>query len=175
MVLFVSALLTAAEPLAPGLKEGQRPGPYSSVVSVGEQRGKSHCFICETADRPAVIVFARSLSDQLGKLAVKLDRAVEDNKASELRAWTTFLHADQSALDPQLKQWARTHALRAVPLTVFEDVDGPPSYKLNREADVVVIAYVKQKTVASFAFRPGELTDERIAEILKVVPRLTGK
>src|SRR5262245_60984910 len=49
----------AADPLAPGLAAGQRPGPYSSLVSVGSQRGQMHCFICETKDSPAVIVFAR--------------------------------------------------------------------------------------------------------------------
>src|SRR5262245_35725506 len=63
----VAGLLLAACTAAPaadkacvsGPRAGQRPGPYSFVLSTGDQRGKSHCYICETADRPAVIVFAR--------------------------------------------------------------------------------------------------------------------
>src|SRR5207244_2594104 len=89
----------ALEPLASGLKPGQRPGPYSSLVSVGQQRGQSHCFICETENRPAVIVFARGLNEPLAELVRGLDRAVADHRAAGLRAWVTFLHDDQPAFD----------------------------------------------------------------------------
>lgn len=175
LALVVIGVVSAADPCISGLKEGQRPGPYSAVVSAGEQRGKSHCYICETADRPAVIVFARTLSEPLGKLATSLDKAVGDNKSAEFRAWVTLLHEDQSKVDAEVLAWAKKHAVRSVPVAVFEDVDGPPSYKLGRDADVTVICYVKQKTVANFAFRAGELTDAKISEILKVVPKLTAK
>jgi hypothetical protein len=155
----------AAEPCVSGLDVGQRPGPYSSIVSVGPQRGQSHCFICDTADRPAVIVFARSADDDLARLVRLLDQAVADHKADDLRAWVTFLHDDQAAFDPVVVAWAKKHAIRNVPLGVFEDRDGPPAYRLNREAEVTVVLYVKQKVVANFAFRKGELTDARLDEI----------
>src|SRR5438034_5168013 len=77
----------AAEPCVSGLEVGKRPGPYSSVVSVGPQRGQSHCFICETEDRPAVVVFARHADDDLARLVRLLDQAVADNKGADLRAW----------------------------------------------------------------------------------------
>jgi hypothetical protein len=158
-----------------GLRTGQRPGPYSSVVVLGEQRGQSHCFICETADRPAVIVFARSLSDPLGKLVTGLDQAVLDRKASELRSWVTFLGTEESVLAPQILKWGKKYAVRGISLAVFEDPEGPPSYRLNRDADVTILLSVKQKVVRNFAFRPGELTDERIAEVLKALPDIAGK
>src|SRR5712691_9295714 len=78
-------------PCVSGLREGQRPGPYSAVVATGPQRGQSYCYICETADRPAAVVFARSISEPLGKLAERLDKAVANQKAADLRAWITFL------------------------------------------------------------------------------------
>jgi hypothetical protein len=154
------------------LKPGQRPGPYSSLVSVGPQRGQSHCFICETADRPAVIVFARRLSDPLGRLARGLDKALVDYKGAELRAWVSFLGEDQTAFDPQVVAWSKNQALRNVPLTVFEDVVGPPSYLLHRDAEVTVLLYVRQKVVRAFAFRAGELNGKRIDDILKGVPEI---
>ena len=75
--LLVALTALAADPVVSGLAPGQRPGPYSSVVSVGPQRGTSHCFICETADRPMVIVFARQPNDALGKLVRGIDRTLE--------------------------------------------------------------------------------------------------
>jgi hypothetical protein len=59
-----------------------------------------------------------------------------------------------------------------VPLAVVEDLTGPPGYTIHREAEVTVLLSVKQKVVANFAFRPGELTDERIAEVLKELSEL---
>jgi hypothetical protein len=172
----LSALITlAAEPVISGLRPGQRPGPYSSLVSVGTERGQSHCFICATADRPAVIVFARSLSDPLGKLVQGLDKALADHEDAELRAWVTFLSDDQTALDPKVVDWSKKHSLRQVPLSVFEDVVGPPSYLVGPDADVTVLLSVKQKVVRNFAFRAGELNEETVSEILKAVPQITKK
>jgi hypothetical protein len=173
--LLVGWWASAAEtPCQSGPRAGQRPGPYSAVMCTGEQRGKSHCYICETADRPAVIVLARSLSDPLGKLATALDKTLAEYKKNDLRAWVTLLHPDQSKIDSDVLKWAKKHALRSVPVGVFEDVDGPPSYRLHRDADVTVLLVVKQKVVANFAFRTGELTDKKRAEILAGIPKITG-
>jgi hypothetical protein len=166
------AAADSAEPCVSGLAPGQRPGPYSSVVSVGTERGQSHCFICDTADRPAVLIFARTPSDALGKLARGLDKALTDHKSDQLRAWVTFLNADQVSFDPKVVQWSRRFGLRNVPLTVFEDEGGPPTYRLSRDADVTVLLFTKQKVVTNFAFRSGELNDKGIAEILEIVPAL---
>jgi hypothetical protein len=145
------------------------------VVCTGTHRGESHCFVCETADRPAVIVFTRELSDPLARLVRGLDRALADHRKAQLRAWVTFLHEDQSGYDPLVVRWAKKHAIRNVPLGVFEDVEGPPSYKLSRDAEVTVLLCVKQKVVRNFAFRPGELTDARVDAVLKAVPELTTR
>lgn len=174
-LLLIAVTAGAGEPTASGLRIGQRPGPYSSLVAVGPERGQSHCFICATADRPAVIVFARTLSDPLGKLARGLDKELADHKEAELRAWVTFLSDDQTALDPKVVEWSKKHSLRRVPLSVFEDVVGPPTYLLSRDADVTVLLSVKQKVVRNFAFRADELNDERVGEILKAIPRIAKK
>ena len=162
-------------PCVSGLKPGQRPGPYSAVVSLGPNRGQLHCFICETADSPAAIVFARRMSDPLGKLVQGFDKAVLAHKAAGLRSWVTFLSADQSALDLQVVKWGKRHGLSNVSLAVFEDPDGPPSYRLAGDAEVTVLLFVKQKVVRNIAFRAGELNDKKIAEVLKALPAITGK
>jgi hypothetical protein len=165
-------VLLAAEPIESGLKAGQRPGPYTSIVSVGPQRGQLHCFICEAEDRPVVIVFSRSLSDPLGKLLRGIDKAVETHKKAELRAWATFLNDDQQKFDPQVVAWSKQHNLRNVPLGVFDDPVGPPTYKLHRGADTTVLLSVKQKVVKSFGFKDAALTDEQVAAVLKGIDEL---
>jgi hypothetical protein len=170
--LGVATCSVFADPCKSGPKVNQRPGPYSSVVSTGTNRGQSHCFICETGDKPAVIVFARNLSDPLGKLVKHIDKAVEQNKKTELRAWVTFLAEDQPSFDARVVHWGQRHAIGQVPLGVFEDVVGPPTYLIHREADVTVLLCVKQRVVANFAFRNGELTESAIADIIKTLPQI---
>jgi hypothetical protein len=159
-------------PCKSGLQPAQRPGPYSSLVAVGPQRGQQHCYVCEAADRPVVIVFARNLSDPLGKLVHRIDKAVADNKVADMRGWVTFLAEDQTALDPKVVQWSQKHAIKNVPLGIFEDIVGPPTYLIARDADVTVLFSVKQRVVANFAFRAGELNDAAIDGILNAVPKI---
>ncbi|MFO0969739.1 MAG: hypothetical protein U0793_29630 [Gemmataceae bacterium] len=176
LAVLVSAPLAAAdEPCRSGLKPGQRPGPYSALVCVGPQRGTLHCFICEAENRPIAIVFARGLSDSLGRLVHKLDKALNDHKAADFRAWVTFLAEDQTALDPKVVAWSKKHVTGNVPLAVFEDVVGPPAYVIAREADVTVLLSVNQKVVANFAYREGELNDAAIEAVLAAVPKITKK
>lgn len=162
----------AADPCKSGPQPNQRPGPYSSLVSVGKERGMQHCYICESANKPVIIVFARSMGDPLGKLVKKFDGAVKEHKSAELRSWVTFLADDQTKLDPQVVKWAQQHAISNVPCAVFEDTVGPPTYLLAKEADVTVLLSVNQKVVANFAFRAGELDDAAIAEIVKTIPKI---
>jgi hypothetical protein len=131
--------------------------------------------VCETADKPAVIIFARSLHDPLAKLVRQLDQAVIEHQGAGLRAWVTFLSTDQPALDPQLVQWSRQHAIRSVPLGVFEDVKGPPSYRLGQDADVTVLLYVHREVVANFAFRSGKLTNGQIDQVMQALPKIVTK
>jgi hypothetical protein len=176
-VLFVTFVVPvrADEPCVSGISVGGKPGPYTFHVATGPQRGQLTCYVCETAERPAVIVFARQMSEPLARLVKGLDKALEDHKGKELRAWVTLLSDDQTSLDPKVVKWADKHAVRRVPLGVFEDVVGPPAYKLAGDADVTVLLYVKQKVVSNFAFRGGELTEARADLVLKELPKIVGK
>jgi hypothetical protein len=169
------AVADEAVPLS-GPKVGHRPMPYSFVLATGPNRGTAFCYICDTGDKPAAIVFARSLTDPLGKLAAKLDQAAADGMVPDFRAWLTLLAAGpQPDTEDKLVGWGRKHALRQMPLGVFEDEVGPPAYRLAKKADVTVVLFVKQQTVATFAFKAGELTDGRIDEVVKALAKLSEK
>ncbi len=174
--LFAAAVSAAQEPVASGPKPGQRPMPYAFVLATGPDRGTAHCYVCDTADKPAAVVFARSLSDPLGKLAARLDQAAADAVVPEFRGWLTLLTAGpQPDAEDRLAAWGRKHALRRLPLGVFEDEVGPPAYRLGKQADVTVVLFVKRQTVATFAFRAGELTDARIDEVVKAIEKLKSE
>ncbi len=174
-VILFACSLVGVDPCKSGPQPNQRPGPYSALVCVGKERGTQHCYICEAAARPTIIVFARSMSDPLGKLVKQIDGAMTEHKADDLRAWVTFLADDQTKLDPQVVKWAQRHAVSNVPCAVFEDTVGPPTYLLAKEAEVTVLLSVKQKVVANFAFRANELNDATIAEIVKALPKIVKK
>jgi hypothetical protein len=127
-VLLLCVAAAADEPCKSGLQPKQRPGPYAALVAVGPQRGQQHCYVCEAADRPIMIVFARSVSAPLGKLVHQMDKLLVEHKAAELQGWVTFLHDDATVFDPQVVQWSKDHATGSVPLAIFEDTVGPPTY-----------------------------------------------
>src|SRR2546423_15638804 len=116
LLTLVLADVPGQEPLRSGVRPGTRPGPYAALVCVGPQRGQSHCFICETEDRPAVIVFARELSEPLGKLAHQIDKALLAHKGEGLRGWVTFLAEDHTTLDSKVVKWGQKHAIGALSL-----------------------------------------------------------
>lgn len=174
LILLAAIPLAAADPCKSGPQPDQRPGPYSALVCVGKERGTQHCYVCESEKRPIAIVFARTLSDPLGKLAKELDGAVRQHKDAELRSWVTFLADDQTKLDPLVVKWAQKHAV-SIPCAVFEDTVGPPAYLLAKDADVTVLLAVNRKVVANFAYRAGELDDKGIAEIVKSLPKIMSE
>jgi len=165
--LLLLALTAAADP-ASGLAVGQKPGPYSFLVASGPDRGKPTCYICEQGDKPTAVVFARTLSPSIGKLLAALDGVMIAKSDSGFKAWMTVL-ADTADLDG-LAKWTQAQGLKSVAVGGFEDADGPPAYKIAKDADVTVILFVKKKVVANYSFRTGELTEAKIAAIAKEVP-----
>jgi|SRR5262245_36862503 len=163
----------AKDPCVSGPQSGQKPGPYSFLVATGPERGQQTCYVCETADKPGVIVFARSLSDPLAKLLGQCDEAIGSRPKGELRAWMTVLGEKTVGLD-ELGKWAKQSGLKSVPVGVFDDPVGPPSYKLADDAAVTVLLFVNRKVVSNFAFRTGELNDEAVKRVAEGVSKLTS-
>ena len=174
----LSALLLAPamakDPCVSGPAIGQRPGPYSFLVATGPERGQPTCYVCETAEKPGVIVFARSVSDPLAKLLNKCDDALAGRPKDTMRAWMTVLGEKTIGLD-DLSKFAKQAGLKSVPVGVFDDPIGPPSYKLAEDADVTVLLFVDKKIVANFAFRAGELDAKAVDRIGEEMVRLGVK
>ncbi len=169
LILLTSSTL-AADPIVSGVPVGKRPGPYSFLVATGAQRGQQTCYICEQEKKPTAVVFARTLSEPLGKLLNELDAEAVARKDKGFKVWMTQL-ATTADLDA-LAKWSQKQGLKNVPVGAFEDADGPPAYRLNKDADVTVLLFVKEKVVVNAAFRAGELTQTDAARIRKSVGQL---
>jgi hypothetical protein len=166
-----SSAAPAKEPVISGPQVGERPGPYSFLVASGPERGQQTCYVCETAEKPGVIVFTRSLSDPLAKLLAACDEEVARRPKDGLRAWMTVLGEKTASLDA-LARWAKEKGLKAVPVGVFDDAVGPPSYKLASDAEVTVLLFVNRKVVVNASFRAGELDERAVKHIAGEVARL---
>jgi hypothetical protein len=169
-LVLLSTASFAADPIVSGVPVGKRPGPYSFLVATGPQRGQQTCYICEQEKKPTAVVFARSLSDPLGKLLNALDAEAVARKDKGFKVWMTQLAATAD-LDA-LAKWGQKQGLKNVPVGAFEDADGPPAYKLHKDADVTVLLFVKEKVVVNASFRAGELTETEVARIRKSVGKL---
>ena len=163
--------MMAAEPLLSGPQPGQRPGPYSSLVATGINRGQLTCFICETDDKPAAIVFARKLTPSLAKLLSEFDSWVGKQPKDSAASWLTVL-GEKTISSNDLAKWCKEAGLGNVPAGVFDDADGPPSYKLHRGAEATVLLFVNRKVVANIALQPGELDDPKIESIKSELAKL---
>lgn len=162
------------EPCVSGPQVGQRPGPYSFLVASGPQRGQPTCYVCETAEKPGAIVFARSLSEPLAKVLAICDGAVAARPNDAMRAWMTVLGERTIGLD-DLGRWATRSGLKSVPVGVFDDPVGPPSYKLADDADVTILLFENRKVVANFAFRAGEIDATALQQVSEQLARLGGR
>lgn len=164
IVLGVPFKALAKDPCVSGPQLGQRPGPYSFLVATGPQRGQPTCYVCDTAEKPGIIVFARSLSEPLANLLTKCDDAAAAKEKEGLKTWLTVLGEKTVAIDA-LAKWAKKTGLKSMPVGVFDDPVGPPSYKLAEDADVTVLLFVDRKVVVNLAFRAGELDDAAMKKV----------
>jgi hypothetical protein len=164
----------AGDPVASGPQVRERPGPYSFLVASGPERGQQTCYVCETAEKPGVIVFARSVSDPLGRLMAACDESIARRPKDSMRAWLTVLGEKTIGLD-ELGTWAKKQGLKSVPIGVFDDPAGPPSYKLSRDADVTVLLFINRKVIFNATYRTGDLNDSAVKRIGEEVARFGAK
>jgi hypothetical protein len=122
------------------------------------------------------MIFAREISDPLTSLVKKIDAATAKNSECKMGSFVVFLNDDEG-LEPKLKELAEKEKLENIALSI-DTPNGPPSYKLTKDADITVVlyhgAYGKGSVKANYAFKKGEMKDEDIDKIVgdlaKILP-----
>lgn len=165
-----------AEDLKPGLQPGNSPSACDVRVVVGpddDLKGKSHCYTCEYGTKPVVNVFAKKMDSELAKLIKRIDSELQRDET--LRGYVVLLTDDADAASTKLEALWNSQGLKKIPLTLFEGMAGPKSYKINKSADISIHMWNKRKVTSSFAFKGGDLTDEKMKEVVSAVKKLGAK
>jgi hypothetical protein len=173
------ALPGLAAALKSGPQPGQRPLPFTSNAITGEHRGQQHCYICELKDEPAILIFARKQDAPTARLLRDLRDALREHSDKKLFGWLVFLanpdpSADTgaqtsgaSAMERSALEFARRNNATTLPLTVLDDPQGPPGYRIAPDAAVTLLFFRRGKIVANRAYRDREWTMEAAGSALR--------
>ena len=175
-VAFIAALSTglvwAAETIKSGPQVGETlKGPFQPLNVTGEKAGEKNCLYCSNGSNPVAMIFARSASEDLGKLCKKIEACCDKNTECKMGSFVVVC-SDEEGTEAKLKQLAKDNDLKKVVLSI-DNPAGPEGYKVNKDAEITVVLYRDRNVKANFAYKKGEMKDADIEEIVKAVPKIT--
>lgn len=177
LILITSLLLTPAvggppKTIRSGLQPGETVGSFHVQDVTGPAQGTSLCYACRYGSRPVINVFVREMTDNVIELVQRLDEQARQHKAEQLEVFVVLLSLDPESDRDLLIDVARKHAVKHVPLTIFDGLTGPPQMKIAQQADVTVMLWNETKVQANHAFTTGTLDDTAVKAILRDIPKL---
>ena len=116
------------------------------------------------------MIFSYKTDDALASLVKKLDPVIAKNTDKKMSSFVAFLGPDAEALEGDVEKFAKKTKVKQIPFTVSVEPEGPESYGLNKEAVYTILLYndpVVEGVVVNYALKEGELTKEKIDEIIK--------
>lgn len=164
-----AALLLAAGIAYAGdecLEVGSPVGAFYVADVTGPAAGTKLCYRCKFKDRPVVSIFAREVNDQVAGLVKQVDSVVGQNQDQKMAAFVVLLTDEPESAEGTLKAVAQKHGIQNTPLTTFDGVAGPASYKLSKDADVTVMMWVDGQLKVNEALKLDELDDSKVSAVL---------
>jgi len=152
--------------MADGLEVGTPVNAFYVKDVTGPAAGTKLCYRCRYGDRPVVSIFARDLNGEVKSLIHEVDTAVGANQAKDLKAFVVLLSDEPEAKEAALKEVAAQSKVTNTPLTTFDGNIGPRDYKITQDAQVTVMMWVDGKLKVNEAYKPGELTKDKIQSLL---------
>ena len=113
-----------------------------------------------------VAIFTRSITDDLTSLVKQIDDQVAQNEDKKMASFVILLSNDPDADEAKLKTLAEKAGIKHVPLTIFDNIAGPPNYKIAEDAEVTVLHWLERKTVVNHAFAKGKLDKEGVKKVV---------
>lgn len=149
-----------------GLEVGSNVGAFTVTDVTGPEAGKALCYRCRYGGQPVVSIFTRQINDELATLVKNVDQVVGQNKGEKMAAFVVLLSDDPTAHEGDLKALAQKHGIANTPLTVFDDKNGPPSYKIT-DADFTVMMWVDGALKVNETFNAGQLSPQTVTQVVK--------
>ena len=126
-----------------------------------------------------VAIFTRTINDELASLVKQIDAKAGSFKRGKgkkpLRAFVILLTDDPDAAEGKLKALAKKHNIKNVPLTIFDGVAGPPSYKISQDAEVTVLLWRGAVVKVNHAFSKGKLDKKAVSAVVKSTATILKK
>ena len=119
-----------------------------------------------------VTVFTRKITDDLASLVKEIDNTVNKNSSQNMKAFVVYLGDDPAAAEKKLQAMAKEHKITKTPLTVFQTEEGPPNYRISRDADVTVLMWSSRNVKANVAFGKKTLTKADIQKVVKSTAKI---
>lgn len=115
-----------------------------------------------------VNIHTRKITDDLASLVKNLDKMVDSagkrgRKAKH--AFVVYITDDADKAEKELKAFAKKHKIKNIPLTIFDRVTGPKSYKIAKKAEVTVMMWKNLSVAHNHAFE--KLNKKSVAAVLK--------
>jgi hypothetical protein len=163
--LAVAVTAVAIAAVQSGLQVGERAGSFNVKDITGPNSGKTLCYRCFYGSRPCVTIFGREVTDNLATLVKQVDEQVDKNQDKYMCAFFVLLAEDKDAAAGKLRELAKKRDIKNAPLTVFDDVGGPPEYKIAKDAEVTVLFLRKDAVAANHSFGKGQL-DKKVIDAI---------
>jgi len=166
VALIASIGIVAAAEIQSGLEKGTRVGAFDVKDVTGPNKGDELCYRCRYGNQPVVSVFAKEMTDEVAQLSKELDKVIAKNRDQKMAGFVVLLSDNPEKAAASLTAAAEKHKIEQMPLTTFNGINGPESYKLNSKADVTVMMWVEGKVKISQGLSKADLNKETIAKLV---------
>jgi hypothetical protein len=113
-----AGLVLAAETIKSGPQVGEDlAGPFHPLNVTGSQAGKKNCLYCSNGSNPVAMIFARSASEELGKLCKKIDGCCEKNGDCKMGSFAVVC-TDEEGAEAKLKKLDKDNDLKRIVLAI---------------------------------------------------------
>ncbi len=108
------------------------------------------------------------MDDNLASLVKQLDKIVGSNKGSKAASVVNFLGEETDDVIAGAKKFGQQHKVKNIALVVPRpSFNGPPSFKVNEQAELTVMLYKGRRVVGNHAVAANKLDDKKVADIVK--------
>lgn len=172
--LLIAAVLGTAPLLAEeGIKSGLQVGdtfiPFTVQDVTGPRKGNSLCYGCAFGKHSVINIQAKTINAELVSVLKQLDSLVDDAgsiKGESKHAFLVYLTEEPDLAEKELAALAKAEGLKNIPLTIYDELSGPPPYKLADAADVTVMMWNDTKVTTNLAFSKAGMNAVAVNQIL---------
>lgn len=165
-----AAKQVAKQTVKSGLQQGASTFAFHVDDITGPRKGSSLCYACAFGKHAVINIQATKIDADLIALLKELDGLVAPArkiKGDSKHAFLVYLTEDPDAAAKELNTVASKLKLKNIPLTIYDELTGPPPYKLSKDAEVTVMMWKDAKVTANHAFAAGGLDSDDVKVVLQ--------